>query len=492
MTHGRQINELAVTLAYALLDVEDVYKSAAPLIAAYASSFALEGDEAEVLFDLVAARLAMSVCISSHRAKDFPDNDYLLISQAPAFRLLERLDQTNPDFLAAFARHAAGLARCRPMTRSSAGCRRRPAGPAAMFDIDLNRSRPLPAVAVERGAGHGACAAIQRPTGAGSKTASPRRMRSSPSASMARTAMSTRATSSRTARFARVALAASGHRHLHRRRNAALRAAEGHGAERRRQRAALRLRPDRHPRTSRRRRWPGLLDALWPSVARDAGDGEGGQEIEAGQQIGSIGDHAVNGGWAPHLHFQIITDRLGRVWRVPGRRPAVAVADLEPHLARSQPDPAARAGELSFRHDATGSAAEAPRANVLGPSLSISYAKKLKMVRGNGAYLYDHTGRAFVDGVNNICHVGHSHPHVVEALARQAAILNTNTRYLHDTILDYAERLGSPISRSRCRSSIWCARAPRPMNWRCAWRARSPDVATPSRSTGATTATPTA
>ena len=78
-----------------------------------------------------------------------------------------------------------------------------------------------------------------------------------------------------------------------------------------------------------------------------------------------------------------------------------------------------------------------------GPSLSISYNKKLKIVRGRGAYLFDHTGRAFVDGVNNICHVGHSHPHVVDALSRQAAILNTNTRYLHDNILDYAERLAS-------------------------------------------------
>ena len=120
MTYGRQINELAVTLADALLDVEDVYKSAAPLIGAYAKEFPLEMSEAEVLFDLVAARLAASVCISSHRAKDFPDNEYLLISQAPAFRLLERLDQTNPAFLAAFARHAAGLFGSPPLATSEA------------------------------------------------------------------------------------------------------------------------------------------------------------------------------------------------------------------------------------------------------------------------------------------------------------------------------------------------------------------------------------
>lgn len=81
------------------------------------------------------------------------------------------------------------------------------------------------------------------------------------------------------------------------------------------------------------------------------------------------------------------------------------------------------------------------RKAVLGPSLSLAYKKHLKVVRGSGAYLYDHTGRAYLDCVNNISHVGHCHPHVVDALSKQAATLNTNTRYLHDTIQQYAERL---------------------------------------------------
>jgi hypothetical protein len=81
------------------------------------------------------------------------------------------------------------------------------------------------------------------------------------------------------------------------------------------------------------------------------------------------------------------------------------------------------------------------RGRLLGPSLSLSYQKKLKIVRGNGAYLIDHTGRAFLDGVNNITHVGHCHPHVVAALSQQAAILNTNTRYLSEQINTLAERI---------------------------------------------------
>ena len=77
----------------------------------------------------------------------------------------------------------------------------------------------------------------------------------------------------------------------------------------------------------------------------------------------------------------------------------------------------------------------------LGKSLSVSYKKPLKIVRGAMQYLYDHTGRAYLDTVNNVCHVGHCHPRVVKAAQEQLAILNTNTRYLHDNIVKYAERL---------------------------------------------------
>lgn len=77
----------------------------------------------------------------------------------------------------------------------------------------------------------------------------------------------------------------------------------------------------------------------------------------------------------------------------------------------------------------------------LGRNLSISYRNPLKIVRGQGAYLYDEQGRRYLDLVNNVCHVGHCHPHVVAAAQRQMAQLNTNTRYLHDHLAEYALRL---------------------------------------------------
>ncbi|WP_114238761.1 aminotransferase class III-fold pyridoxal phosphate-dependent enzyme [Dyella sp. C9] len=81
----------------------------------------------------------------------------------------------------------------------------------------------------------------------------------------------------------------------------------------------------------------------------------------------------------------------------------------------------------------------------LNPTLSVSYREPLKIVRGEGAWLYDQDGQAYLDMVNNVCHVGHCHPRVVAAGQAQMARLNTNTRYLHDNIVEYALRLNSTL-----------------------------------------------
>src|SRR6267142_1776016 len=83
----------------------------------------------------------------------------------------------------------------------------------------------------------------------------------------------------------------------------------------------------------------------------------------------------------------------------------------------------------------------AARKKLLGRNLSLSYEKPLKIVRGSMQHLYDETGRVYLDVYNNVPLVGHSHPRVVRAIQEQVALLNTNTRYLHDNILRYAERL---------------------------------------------------
>jgi 4-aminobutyrate aminotransferase-like enzyme/Ser/Thr protein kinase RdoA (MazF antagonist) len=81
------------------------------------------------------------------------------------------------------------------------------------------------------------------------------------------------------------------------------------------------------------------------------------------------------------------------------------------------------------------------RNNILGRNLSISYKNPLKIVKGYMQYLYDEDGQTYLDMRNNVPHVGHSHPKVVWALQKQAAVLNTNTRYLQENLIQYTERL---------------------------------------------------
>lgn len=85
------------------------------------------------------------------------------------------------------------------------------------------------------------------------------------------------------------------------------------------------------------------------------------------------------------------------------------------------------------------------RARLMGPNVTTFYDDPVHIVRGEGVWLRDADGRRYLDCYNNVPHVGHGHPRVVEAIARQAATLNTHTRYLHETILDYIERLTATL-----------------------------------------------
>ena len=83
----------------------------------------------------------------------------------------------------------------------------------------------------------------------------------------------------------------------------------------------------------------------------------------------------------------------------------------------------------------------ARREQSLGPAYRLFYEKPVRFVRGEGVWLFDEFGSPYLDAYNNVVSVGHCHPHVVEALARQAATLNTHTRYLSESVVAYAERL---------------------------------------------------
>ena len=111
------------------------------------------------------------------------------------------------------------------------------------------------------------------------------------------------------------------------------------------------------------------------------------------------------------------------------------------------------------------------RLRLMGPNVPTFYDQPVEIVRGRGVELWDAEGNRYLDCYNNVPHVGHGHPRIVEAIARQSAELNTHTRYLHRGILDYLDRLIAATYRFRPSSP---APGPRPTMSPCAWHRRRP------------------
>ncbi|XP_072487299.1 5-phosphohydroxy-L-lysine phospho-lyase isoform X4 [Notamacropus eugenii] len=88
------------------------------------------------------------------------------------------------------------------------------------------------------------------------------------------------------------------------------------------------------------------------------------------------------------------------------------------------------------------------RRQLIGSSCRLFFPEDpVKIVRGQGQYMYDEKGVEYIDCINNVAHVGHCHPHVVQAAHEQNQVLNTNSRFLHDNIVDYAQRLSRTLPR---------------------------------------------
>jgi len=449
MLFARQVNELAVTLAYALLDAPDLVAAGRDVISGYTAEFLLTDDELRVVYDLAATRLAMSIAISSHRRHEFPDNEYLTISQAPALRLLRRLMSMRPEFLYFAAREAAGLQPVPQHDRIVSWLQSPECQPASVLPFDLRRAGRV-VISLADGA---------PATNFPGPVESWEWMQAQMDAAGAQVVVGRYDEDRSCYQGEQFRTDAPEPRSVHTgidlfiAENTTVHAmlpgvvesvvdndvAYDYGP-------TVVLRHATHT---------GTVDAgtpfwvLYGHLARATlTHVRVGDTVAAGDVVGFIGDHTVNGGWAPHVHVQIMTDLMadpetgfdgnfegaGEPSRMALWRSLVPDANL---LIRLAP-------ETFDDHSADQPSVLQPmRSADLGPSLSISYRDHLSIVRGDGVWLFDHEGRGYLDCVNNVAHVGHAHPHVVAAIARQAAILNTNTRYLHRTILDYAERLAA-------------------------------------------------
>jgi 4-aminobutyrate aminotransferase-like enzyme len=197
---------------------------------------------------------------------------------------------------------------------------------------------------------------------------------------------------------------------------------------------------------------PVAFYSLYGHLSRDSLEGlQVGQPIAKGAVFARVGSAPFNGDWWPHVHVQLVTDLLD----VPCNVDGVVRASQRRVWKSLCPDP-----NLILRVPAEGlpqhvpkSAITAARQAHIGGNVRVSYrAHPLNIVRGHRQYLYDDVAHRFIDGYNNVAHVGHCHPRVVRAVSEQLAVLNTNTRYLQEQLTQYAELLTArlPASLSVC------------------------------------------
>lgn len=427
--------DLAVALAYALMGQADPAQAAARVVAGYHQVRPLSEEEIALLLPLARARLGASVSIAASRRRGSAELDpYLLVSEAPAWGVLEGLAGVHPRLAEGILRQACGYPACRRSPALAAWLAEQQ--PAPVMDaptdvaavLDLSVGSPLldgrdtdDTAAFTRRvwdalAEAGACVGIGRylePRGFYLTDAFAGRPSEMPERRTVHMGVDLFDVPGTPVRAPLPGVVFSVHDN------------------------AARL--DYGPTVILEHQAPdGPFWTLYGHLERASIEGLiPGAHVEAGEVIARVGPAPENGDWPPHLHFQILADLLGNRHDFPG---VAAPREVEA-WASFCPDPNLL---LRLPLDATwrepvGLAAR--RARLLGPSLSLSYREPIHVVRGRGASLFDAWGREYLDCVNNVAHVGHEHPRVVAAGRRQMGVLNTNTRYLHEAVLEYAERL---------------------------------------------------
>ena len=436
MVYGPTVADLAVALAYIMMASERPLEKAAPVIRAYHRRFPLGDEELGLLFPLVAARLCLSVCISWHQQKREKDNRHLSISEAGAWALLAKLREIHPRYAHYHFRAACGLPAC-------------PQSAAVIDWLDAQSLAPILGETL---------------TEENSTTVD--------------FGMTSRVLAQVTDLADPAAYAEPLRQHL-----GENKIGIGFYNEVRPIYLAPMFAIDHHQRRTTHlgidifapaetaiyaplagtihslANYPETQDygpvlilkhepsddlcfyTVYGHLAPESLDRwTVGECVDAGALLATIGDYPYNGNWTPHLHFQIVVDLLDFGDTFPG----VCAPSLRDLWTSLSPDPnhilrlpySTQAAKQASRKDLL-----RRRQAALNQALSLSYQQPLRIKRGFMRHLYDEEGQPYLDCVNNVSQVGHSHPRVVRAAQAQMALLNTNTRYLHETILDYAEAL---------------------------------------------------
>ena len=445
MVHSYTVGNVAIGAAYAMLGKSDPMAAAAEVVRGYHAANPLTDDEFAVLFGLITLRLCVSVCMAEVQRAGRPGNPYFDISQEPIRMLLPQLCALSYPLATAYFRHACGLDPTIGAESLSAWLGSERFAPilghdlarAETITLDLSVGSPLlhgePArndeqrltsMIFDQMRAHDAAVAIGRYN-------EPRLIYTDPIFRLGSGPLDER----RTIHIGLDLFADAG--------TPVYAPLDGtvHVAtvnDRPQDYGGFIVLAHETPAGTPFYTLYGHLSHA--SIAAH----KVGERIRAGQEIARFGEPDENGGWTPHLHFQIISDMLKLDADFPGvvppsRREFWCALCPDPNLIVGIPEERTPAAEAGYARTLS------QRKQRVGRNMSIGYRNHLKIERGWRQYLWDHQGDKFLDAYNNVPHVGHCHPHVVEAGRRQMGVLNTNTRYLHDALNQYAERLAATM-----------------------------------------------
>lgn len=443
IVHGYVVGDLAIAIAYAILDKPQPLATATEIVKDYYSAFALTEDEIAALYSFVTLRLCMSVCIGAEQQKNQPDNEYLGISQQPIRNTLPKLMKIHPRFAEGTFREVCGLAPFASSSKVVSWLKKNVktfsqvlpvdlrTEPLVVFDLGIDSpllhgdprenaepklTRRLDTIMEEAGVAVG----IGQYDEARYLYTSPAFAVSDKPTDETRTVhlgidlFAQAGTPVRAPLDGKVVVFADNAAH------------QDYGP-------VIVLEHEIDKATK--------FYTLYGHLSRASLKGlKVGLKIKQGKKFAELGSAEVNGGWTPHLHFQIMVDLLNLGTDFPGvalpsQRNVWLSLCPDPNLILNIPK------KVLPQRAPTKEETLAERRERLGGNLSIAYRSPVKIVRGWMQYLYDEQGRKYIDAYNNVAHVGHCHPRVVEAARNQVGVLNTNTRYLHDNINRYAERL---------------------------------------------------
>jgi len=439
----------AVAMAYIMLGKEEPLLAAANLLRGYHQSFMLKETEIRVIFTMAKMRLALSICIAASQQRDRPGDNYLAISQEPIKNIIPALDKIHPLFAETIFREACGMKPEPGINKLTSEIKnmRKDAFPVLgekltdenCLGMDLSvGSRIIEGDPKQNSAarlGDRIYRELKRNNkkyGVG-RFAEPRILYSSP---VFRGEQFTYK-QDRTIHLGTDLFAPAGT-------------------------------PVYAPMDGTVYAFnynPGKLDYGYMIILKhNTGKGDefyslyghlskrsfenikSGVQVRKGEKFAWIGETGENGGWSPHLHFQLITDLLGYGTDFPGvckpwESKAWELLSPDPNFLLNIPAGCFPVKDTALKETFI------KRKQYFADNLGLSYKKPLKIVRGWQQYLFDENGQQFLDAYNNVPHIGHCHPEVTEAACEQMRILNTNTRYLNDHLNDFAELLLSTFQK---------------------------------------------